>query len=36
MLCVDARFTDWFGKSPSDCIGKPFGVLAADADTLNK
>ncbi|WIA17635.1 hypothetical protein OEZ85_014441 [Tetradesmus obliquus] len=34
MLCVDARFTDWFGKSPVDCVGRPLSSLAVDGDAL--
>jgi hypothetical protein len=34
MLCVDARFTDWFGKSPIDCVGRPLSTLALDGDAL--
>lgn len=36
MICVDARFTDWFGKVPADCVGRPFSTLAVEPDKLSE
>jgi hypothetical protein len=36
ILCVDQRFSDWFGKTPEDCVGKPFTTLGVEQDQLVK
>lgn len=36
ILCVDQRFSDWFGKTPEDCVGKPFMTLGVEQDQLVK
>jgi hypothetical protein len=30
VLCVDLRFTDWLGKTPADCVGRPFISLGVE------
>eukprot|EP00775_Hariotina_reticulata_P007071 gene7071-7284_t len=30
VLCVDGLFSDWLGKSPAECLGKPFTSLAVN------
>jgi hypothetical protein len=34
MLCVDMRFSDWFGLSAADCLGKPFTSLSVEPEAL--
>jgi hypothetical protein len=34
VLCVDQGFSDWFGKGPEDCVGRPFTSLGAEQDQL--
>ncbi len=34
ILCVDQRFTDWFGKTPGDCVGRSLSSLAVEQDRL--
>ena len=36
ILCVDQRFTDWFGRTPDECVGKPFSWLGTEQDQLLK
>ncbi len=36
ILCVDQRFTDWFGRPPADIVGKPFTSLAKEPELLQK
>jgi hypothetical protein len=36
VLCVDQRFTDWLGKVPTDCCGKPLASLAVDVDKMHE
>lgn len=35
ILCVDVQFADWFGLSPTDCLGRAFSSLAVDPDILS-
>lgn len=28
MLCVDRRFTDWFGRGMAECAGRPFAAMS--------
>lgn len=30
ILCVDQRFSDWFGRSPNEVVGRPFNTLATE------
>lgn len=30
VLCIDQRFSDWFGKLPNELVGKPFHTIAAE------
>lgn len=30
VLCVDMRFTDWLGLTPTDCVGKHMSALAIE------
>lgn len=30
ILCVDQRFSDWFGRSPTEVVGRPFNTLATE------
>jgi hypothetical protein len=34
MLCVDMRFSDWFGLTAADCLGKPFTSLSVEPEAL--
>jgi hypothetical protein len=34
ILCVDQRFSDWFGKTPEECVGRAFASLGAEQDKL--
>jgi hypothetical protein len=36
VLCVDARFTDWFGKAHVDIVGKPVTTLAVEQDRISE
>ncbi|GLC33063.1 hypothetical protein PLESTB_000374500 [Pleodorina starrii] len=36
ILCVDQRFSDWFGRSPNEVVGRPFNTLATEQDVLIK
>ncbi len=36
MVCVDSRFTDWFGKSFNEVAGRSLSSLATEQDTLMK
>jgi hypothetical protein len=36
ILCVDQRFSDWFGRSPAEIVGKPFACLARDQQELQQ
>ncbi|GFR48517.1 hypothetical protein Agub_g10412 [Astrephomene gubernaculifera] len=36
ILCVDQRFSDWFGRTPSELVGRPFNTLATEQDVLIK
>lgn len=36
ILCVDQRFTDWFGRPPADIVGKPFTSLAKEPELLQR
>ena len=33
LLCMDQRFTDWLGKNPADCVGRPLHILASEGHT---
>jgi hypothetical protein len=30
ILCVDQRFSDWFGRSPGELVGRPFNSIATE------
>lgn len=36
ILCVDQRFSDWFGRHPAEVVGRPFTCLARDQEALQK
>ena len=36
ILCADQRFSDWFGVTPADLVGKPFSSLGTDIEALEK
>jgi hypothetical protein len=36
ILCVDQRFSDWFGRRPAEIVGKPFTCLARDQEELQQ
>ncbi len=36
ILCVDQRFSDWFGRPPAEIVGKPFACLAHDQQELQQ
>ena len=36
ILCADQRFSDWFGVTPTDMVGKAFSSLGTDIEMLDK
>lgn len=30
ILCVDQRFSDWFGRGPNELVGRPFNTMATE------
>ncbi|KAG2450719.1 hypothetical protein HYH02_004557 [Chlamydomonas schloesseri] len=36
ILCVDQRFSDWFGRGPQELVGRPFNTIATEQDVLIK
>ncbi|KAG2493479.1 hypothetical protein HYH03_008295 [Edaphochlamys debaryana] len=36
ILCVDQRFSDWFGRGPNELVGRPFNTIATEQDVLIK
>jgi hypothetical protein len=36
VLCVDARFSDWFGKAHLDIVGKSVTTLAVEQDRISE
>jgi hypothetical protein len=36
IMCADQKFSDWFGMTPTDMLGRSFTSLGSDMEILEK